>query len=277
MLVAGIVLIAWNKWYAQQQHGVYDEALAVVEKIPTIDGDTRNVTIDDDNEGKLVHVIGFASSLTPPKDDFFGISSENALILQRNIDGYVRDNRCSQNECTERYSRKKDQSRRGKKYAVFWNSPITVGPFNIEDEIVKDEIDWYETINTVTSTANISDSNWRQEAKLYGNWGCYYGQNPARPKAGDTRISFRIVREQTISIVAKQQGDTLTEFTGESGGTITLVLPGSHEPGAMILQANHNLKKQTWCLRFLGFSIFVLPSFCPLGQSWRRLVRVLWT
>ena len=82
----------------------------------------------------------------------------------------------------------------------------------------------------------------------------YLGKDPLNPQIGDIRITYRMVQEQMISIIARQVGGTFTTYVSltNSGGTILLVEQGIHDPYEMFLHAHEELTILTWLLRFVG-------------------------
>jgi len=96
----------------------------------------------------------------------------------------------------------------------------------------------------------------------------YLGQNPASPAVGDVRASFkRTLPENTVSLVAKLNGDTFESFVASNGKTVGMLRMGTLSAENMFASAHASNSTMTWILRIVGillvcFSLNML--FAPL-------------
>jgi len=83
---------------------------------------------------------------------------------------------------------------------------------------------------------------------------------------GDLRIKHEAAMPGTVSLVAKQVGDTFEPFVAKAGGTIEMLETGTHSAESMFASAHASNKMMTWILRlvgavlmFFGFSMVFRP------------------
>src|SRR5262249_27259564 len=89
----------------------------------------------------------------------------------------------------------------------------------------------------------------------------YQGPDPSEPRVGDVRIEFRVTRPMTVSVIAKQVGDTFEPYPTQAGKGIELIKSGTHSAEAMFaaeMEANRGL---TWGLRLVGFLLMAVGIF----------------
>ena len=73
------------------------------------------------------------------------------------------------------------------------------------------------------------------------------------PQVGDLRISFAVVKPATVSIIARQLGDTFESWTSRNGETIERLMPGEISAQNMVGQMETENAHLTWILRLVGF------------------------
>jgi hypothetical protein len=91
--------------------------------------------------------------------------------------------------------------------------------------------------------------------------GYYMGQNPSAPAVGDERITFQVVRPATVSIVARQIGNTFEAYQARAGGRVLLVKDGTESADSMFTAAESANATLTWILRGAGFFAMALGLF----------------
>jgi len=231
--------------------------------------------IDAANNGKLVHFSGRATAGSTPTDANFGVSSEGALKLRREVEMY------QWKESTSSETRKKTgggtETTKTYSYNKVWSgdlirsdsfhqgghdnpakmafdsttetgSPITVGAFTLSDSLVNRLNDFIPLpLSTLEGLAEATAEN----IKLHDG-GFYLGEDPAAPAIGDTRISFSTVQPGDVSIVSQQSGETLTPYQAKHN-TVQLLQTGVHAAEAMFAKAEADNKALTWIIRLVGF------------------------
>jgi len=231
--------------------------------------------IDAANEGKLVHFSGPASAGTTPGDSHFGVTSDGALKLRREVEMYQwKENTSSSTtkktggstETTKTYSYEKvwsdslirsdsftrtghdNPTRMPFESATEIGSPITVGAFTLSDSLVGRLNDFVPL--PLASLEGLNEAA-TANAKLYEG-GLYLGGDPAAPAVGDTRVTFSTVRPGDVSIASQQSGQTLVPYQSKHN-TVELLQTGIHGAEAMFAKAEADNKMFTWFLRVGGF------------------------
>lgn len=83
--------------------------------------------------------------------------------------------------------------------------------------------------------------------------GVYYKGDPANAQIGDIKVALRYVpTPSTISLVAKQVGNTFEPYLAKSGANVDLFADGTKSAEAMFEQARKNNQLMAWLLRALG-------------------------
>lgn len=255
--------------------------------------------VNPDNEGKLVHLSGAATSTGSLSDEKFGISAE-ALVLKRVVEMYQWKESSEEKtkkklgggtDTTTTYNYEKvwqkgriDSSNFHKASEYTNPSPkissdrwraknITVGGFTLNDGMV-------EKINAFKPVRVHADKNTEAIAasskKIHLHDGIYYyGKSPDAPELGDLKISFQHVPNPTeVSIIAKQHKQGFETFTGKSGSTIYMLSVGQHSAAAMFAKAQQNNKIRTWIVRLVGF-LLMFFGFSLLFKPFSVLADVL--
>ncbi|CAJ1963261.1 unnamed protein product [Cylindrotheca closterium] len=272
MILLSIWLLVWNEGNSITQHKALEEGLKMVINVGTD-------TIDALNENKLVHFIGKATSTNTISDEVFGVAPpDGALKLKRKVEMYqwtqsehsqTKKNTGGSTTTTTTYTYNKEWSdhlisstgfeeangHQNPSEMVFESAtmvadPIIVGAFTMSS-VVTSKMEWYQPLTSSLSTETIADDYAKQDAKVYNSY-FYFGNSPTSPSVGDTRISFKEVPEQVMSVVAKQTQSTVSTYTASSGGSFLLVEKGTVSAEDMFLHANQAVTAFTWLIRLFG-------------------------
>ena len=113
----------------------------------------------------------------------------------------------------------------------------------------------------------------KSEAKLAGNL-LYLPQNPqgpppdpGSPNVGDVRVAFEAVGPGTVSIIARQLGDSFEPWQSHASTTIEQLMAGAVSAENMIGKMEQTNTLITWLLRLAGFvlmSVGIGLVFNPL-------------
>lgn len=237
--------------------------------------------VDPANEGGLVHLTGKAETDDTLTDPVFGIS-DNAIALRRVVEMYQWDE--------ERKTRKKKKLGGGKKtvttysYRKTWSTRhinsasfkdtqghqnpedmpyqnatyvaenVTVGAFSLSRSLIG-KISSAQKLSVDRSTPIPSELT--GQAKL-SNGGFYIGTSPSSPQIGDTRVTFRVTKPTTVSLVSQQIGNTFEPYVAASGGTVELLQTGTHSADAMFDKAEKSNKLLTLAIRIGGFLLMFI-------------------
>ena len=131
-------------------------------------------------------------------------------------------------------------------------SDVVLGAFELPTDIVNFFPSDTSLAGTTFDVNLIPDEN-----LLNGNVskiedGFYFGNDPTQAAVGDTRVQYDTSSSGTVSIIAKQSGNTFSPFTAKSGATLYLFQLGTVGPGAMFDKAVEDNKTLTMILRFVG-------------------------
>lgn len=242
---------------------------------------TDATNIDDANNGKLVHFSGMAEAQGKREDEQLKIKAEG-LVLKRTVEMYQwreetstktkkklggKEEKTTTYTYTKNWKEGRTDSSKFKKSEEYQNpsiplesskwvaSPVTVGSYRLPGELVG-------KITTFTALPIGKDQDLPKkiadrELKREGNK-LYLAKNPNSPKLGDVRISYQVIKPTVVSVVSKQNGDTLEPYTGDSGTTINMLQVGEHSGAAMFESAQKSNKIFTWILRVVGFVLMFM-------------------
>lgn len=109
----------------------------------------------------------------------------------------------------------------------------------------------------------------------------FAGQDPAAPQVGDARIFFELLPEQTVTVVARQQGNRLLAGIGETGQPLFLLRPGEQSLRNMIPPVPLEVEPLHWTARLLAVLLLygslqlLLPPLVTAVRQSLRLTRPL--
>ena len=269
MVVLAFPLLFWNEGRAIKTRKDLDQGAKECVS-------ANAATLDSNNEGKLVHITGKATSKGTLRDEKFQVSAE-ALKLKRVVKMY----QWKENTKT---STKKEIGGKEKKtttytYKKVWASgridsgkfkktkghenpavaigslswaasPITVGEYTLSTHLIS-QIDNYTSLHVSKPENEIEPIAGRGVKYTDGQF--YLGEAEASPAIGDLKITFMSTMPTDVSILAQQNGNSFSPFTGDSGTTINTLTVGTHTAQSMFNSAQNNNKLLTWGIRILGF------------------------
>jgi len=273
-------LLFWNEGRAVKTHKSLKEGAGLVTSID-------NSTVDELNEGKLVHLSGPATTTQALKDSEFPVSA-TALALKRTVRMYQwQETKQSEKKkkagggeetvTTYTYEKiwseslinssnfKKPADHRNPGHKPFENriviaDKVTLGAFILPGHLVS-RISSYAPV----PAAALPDS--RQPVRLSDN-GYYVGNNEKNPEIGDAMISFAAVMPTQVTLVAQQKGNSFAPYATSAGGLIEELAAGQFSAAEMFKNARGANTLMTWGLRFLGVFLLMigfLLLFNPLS------------
>jgi hypothetical protein len=261
--------------------------------------------VDPANQGKLVHVTGPVKTNETLKDTEFGIEA-NAIFLLRSVEMYQYEEEKKterkkklgggeETRTTYEYpvkwtSRKIDSTQFHDKSKVnpsvwpvaeasFAAKQVTLGAFVLTAAQVNDirkqmdfsTTDGPQTLDTEALTkAKLPESIAKSAiiANSYIFVPTANSKSPqTNPSVGDVRIAFKVYRPSTISLIAKQVGESFEPYVTSNGRSLQLLELGSKSAELMFQEAEEANKILTWILRLIGFvvmAIGVAMVFSPL-------------
>jgi hypothetical protein len=251
--------------------------------------------IDAANAGKLVHLGAEATTDETLADDVFPAVSARALHLTRKVEIY---------QWKERKEEKRTRNTGGSEtvkttyhYDKTWtDAPINSNNFHETGHPVNTgtlpcpSTEWFpqkvalgaftlprDLVARIGSAEALAPKQSAEAVPLKvasgptpkaAGDGYYFGINPAAPEIGDARVTFRVVRPQVVSVLARQNGDTLAPHDTSYGTQIYRIERGAKTAQQMFAAAQAENAMRTWILRLVGFVVMFIGLaliFAPLG------------
>jgi hypothetical protein len=279
MFIVAFPLLFWNEGRAVQTAKSLAEGASEVVSVTANSAETTN-------EGKLVYVTGDATTTDSVSDPKFGVTV-SALRLERVAEMYQwKESKTSNSQkhlgggetTVTNYKYEKVWSPKlihsgGFKQASGHENPqtipvtnqtwtaksVTLGGFTMPDALI-DKMDKTESYAVDETAAGNSVPDVQNRFKLHQG-GYYLGQNPASPAIGDTRVTFKVVRPATVSIVARQVANTFEAYQAKAGGSVLLLTYGTVGPDVMFKTAEKSNRNLAWVLRAAGFLLMFIGLF----------------
>jgi hypothetical protein len=279
MFIVAFPLLFWNEGRAVQTAKSLAEGASEVVSVTANSAETTN-------EGKLVYVTGDATTTDSVSDPKFGVTV-SALRLERVAEMYQwKESKTSNSQkhlgggetTVTNYKYEKVWSPKlihsgGFKQASGHENPqtipvtnqtwtaksVTLGSFTMPDALI-DKMDKTESYAVDETAAGNSVPDVQNRFKLHQG-GYYLGQNPASPDIGDTRVTFKVVRPATVSIVARQVANTFEAYQAKAGGSVLLLTYGTVGPDVMFKTAEKSNRNLAWVLRAAGFLLMFIGLF----------------
>jgi hypothetical protein len=243
-------------------------------------------SIDASKEGKLVHMNGAVTTEAPLVDDELAVEA-SAVKLIRTVEMYQwkeeeksekRKKMGGGEETVTTYSYSKEWSS-GRidssqfkqpeghenpeaspfESRTFVADPVKVGAHKLSPEQIGKLNDSAEFPLEASAAEKLS-ADLQGKIKVAGGK-FYMGADEASPVLGDVRISYQVVKPDTVSLAAVQTGDSFSPYQAKAGDQILLVQTGNHTAAEMFAKAQSENAVLTWILRAVGFFVMFLGIF----------------
>ena len=270
LVPVAIILLFWNEGRAVATAKSLAEGASSVISAPAD-------AVNADNNLKLVHVSGNATTDEVLTDPTFGVSA-TAIRLGRKVEMYqwneVKNSSTQKdlggsNETTTTYSYVKKwsddpiDSTKFKEAADHVNptemlasgsslsaKDVSLGAFKLSDSVIS-QMSTEEPLPLTDDSLGQLPDEMKTSAQI-ANAGLYFGHDPNSPAIGDQRVSFTVVKPGPFSIVARQNGDTFDPYSTRAGRDLLLVEPGDVAADLMFQHAESENAMLTWILRGVG-------------------------
>ncbi|PIY68956.1 hypothetical protein COY90_03225 [Candidatus Roizmanbacteria bacterium CG_4_10_14_0_8_um_filter_39_9] len=284
LIIASIVLLFWNEGRAVKTEQNLKEGLSVVVSVSPD-------KIDAKNEGKLIHFSGMTISPNLLTDQEFGITA-SALKMQRSVEVYQwKETSKSKTveklgggtETTTTYTYSKTWSDNlidssNFKEAETHQNPsskpftdeewiaqgVTVGEYAISEDMLSG-LSGYQSFTIPKEMFDAKNTTVSAQLQLVSSTIYYQTNNTTTPEIGNTRVNYKIISPQDISIVYKQSGDTLIPYQTKDGSKISMIQLGKASAEEMFQNAQESNKMTTWILRFVGALLLFIGFQMILG------------
>lgn len=268
-ILVAIVLLFWNEGRAVQTYKSLEEGAGAVVSVNAQE-------VNPANDGNLVHMTGQATTDETLTDPLFDVSADNAIKLRREVQMYqwVEDQDTetvqkvgggTETRTTYTYSKEwastYNDSGGFKEPTGHQNPPmdfedetqvaetVRVGAFTLSPGLVG-------SISGATPLAVETVPTLDERTARLENGGLYIGAgSPQSPQVGDYRVSFEVVRPDTVSIIAQQSGATLHPYQTKAGDALEMLEMGTASADEMFEAAQQANTVLTWVLRLVGLII----------------------
>ena len=283
LIVGMVCLLFWNEGRAVQTARSLAEGAGIVMSIAP--------TVDPAREGDLVHVTAHLFTPVPVVDADFNIQAQG-VRLQRSVEMFqwvessrteTRNKLGGGQEQVTTYSYTMDWSDRAHDSASFkdpqdrQNPPMAISKasFQADNATLGDfQLD-ARVLNLVGGARDFPVPADRAEAiqQAVGagmrasivNGGIYLGANPSQPRIGDYRISYRLVPNGMVSVIARQAGNGLAPYQTQAGNTLLMVKEGTVSAQEMFDSAASSNTVLTWIARIAGMALLIFGFSLVLG------------
>jgi len=274
LLIISFPLLFWNEGRSVKRHKSLSRGLR---KVLTINADK----VDPWNEGRLVHVVGYAEPFGQMIcDQTFNLQLK-ALKLKRKVEmketkSGEPDKEIQEEEGTETYTyspnwdedlipsssfHSQDDLNQNPECMRYLSEELTVegatlGAFQLSSSLIS-SIKTYSPLFLTQQQFESLPHDIKELTKLTGTH-FYIGKDPFKPEIGDIRISFEFVKPTIVSVVAQQQGNYLTAYPGLNGETIEQLEIGKRSPQQLFDSAMSENVSTTWVIRLIGALIMYI-------------------
>ncbi|ODN04077.1 Transmembrane protein [Orchesella cincta] len=231
-----------------------------------------------ENEGKLVHMVGYLRIPEPLEDAFYGVSI-TAVKLKRRVQMYqwVEEEISSNSEeiqlhnSSHKYSKMwRDKLIDSSKFhdtlnhenpffipvssQILMNPYVYIGKFALGKEF-KDK---FKTFIQFTGGERPESLDIKMHMGLY-----YHSSDLWNPSVGDLRIQFSFAGPtgSFVSIVAKQSGSELKPFYTESGAQIAFLHEGKKSHTEIFVKEHALVTLYAWIIRLVSVLAVVFGSW----------------
>jgi len=283
-VIGAIILLFWNEGRAVKTEQNLKEGFSVV---VSVSPDKRDLK----NEGKLIHFSGLAKSPNLLIDSEFGISA-SALKMQRIVEVFQwkEESRSKTvqklgggTETTTTYTYSKEwsdklidssnfreaETHQNPSAKLFLDQEwiaqgVTVGEYAISEDLLS-ALSGYQSFSIPQEMFDAKNPTSSAQLQLAGNIIYYQTNNITIPEIGNTRISYKIISPQDISVIYKQSGEMLVPYQTKNGSSISMIQLGRSTAEEMFKSAQESNKTMTWILRFVGALLLFVGFQMILG------------
>ena len=275
LIVVSAIGLFWNEGSAVQTAKSLAEGAGLVV-------DVDSARLDPTNEGKLVHVSGEMKAGVPPSDAEFGVSADG-LRLVRTVEMYQwEETRTTETRKTlggseyavttptyvrawsetqinsRNFMQPNDHANPDMRYrgAVFPAHDLTLGAFQPSEAIVN-ELPASQQVR-VDETPGMAVQGRITGPVAAVDGVLYLGADPAQPRIGDLRVSYRLAPAGPVSIVGRQTSADLTPYQTKAGDRLLMVRTGTMSAVDMFEAADRAAVILAWVLRLLGALVMFL-------------------
>jgi hypothetical protein len=219
--------------------------------------------VDPANNGKRVHVVGAAGAVVPILDNRLNVRGRG-LALRRQVEMFqwLEQTARGENGAARTYvmgwSATPADSRKFKAPEghenpagmpvdshTFYAGTARLGGFRLAPELLE-QVSGFEPLSLPEEILGQLPEELRGNARLV-NGSLYFGKDAAHPQVGDLRVAVSVAGPRTVSVVARQFGNTLSE--GRRDSEAALLWSGEHAAEEMCREARGSGALAVWAVR----------------------------
>ena len=272
LIVGGIILLFWNEGRTIQTKRALNEGSKLVVSVSATE-------VNPNNEGKLLHVQETANTSDVLNDDVFSVSAQ-AIHMHRNVEMYQWEEK-SHSE-TEKKVGGSEETTTTYTYDKVWSTTLnSSSSFKVQEGHSNPASMPYKSKDYSASNVNLgefmlgtqligkiggsesldisnTDLKGAQDTRIENNQ-IYIGKgSPQSPEVGDMRVNFIVVLPKTVSVVARQHGNSLIAYTASNGKEIALLSNGLVPADQMFQQAKKSNKIVGYLVRLGGILMLII-------------------
>ncbi len=272
-----VVLLFWNEGRSVRRAKALEEGIHAVVHV-------NSDEIRAENEGKLVHFTAKAETKDWLGDRVCGIRV-NAIALRRDVQMYQweedketrtkksiggkkrrittyryrkvwSDSLIDSSSFKKQEGHKNPARMRVQGQSIFAKN-VYAGAFLLPEFLVK-ELSPTESLQLTQEHANQLKAYLNGNGTVHildGGKMLYVGNDPAQPQVGDLKISYSKLTSAIVSVIGKQQGNTIVPYQTKSGDSLALLYTGQKSADEMFKAEQAKNSMITWILRLVGFVI----------------------
>ncbi len=243
------------------------------------------------NNNKLIHVTGPVKTDGKVSDPDFGVEQDGIGIF-RHVEMFQWDEDCARRrklvcrryEYDKEWSGTRNRSEsfddpyyRNPKMAVAakeFTGQTKVGAFKVEHDFggKKNKV---EVDDSMLASARRTTG---MRAHKRGDHQIYLGDDPARPRIGDLRVTFTVTEAPTgvVSVLGKQDGKSIVPYKTKSGVNIFMVTDGKKSAKSMLKTKKDGAEIGVWCTRIFGTFFLFLGLVLVFEALTKWMVRLDW-
>ncbi len=282
--LALIALCAWGLFWNEGRAVTTTRSLAEASAL-TLEANAQQ--IDPANAGKLIHVTGDLRAKAPVFDKEFGVGAQ-AIRLDRVVEMFQWKQSVS--------SRSQSNLGGSQTNTTTYSYKLAWEPGRINSEQFKQPAGHvnpqprFQQVNFFakepelgafrptaralhllpTEALPVSAEAIEQLKSRYGDatraedGKIFFGADPAAPKLGDMRVSYKILPPGPVSIIGAQSGKDFALFKTQAGASLLLASRGAVSAEQMFRAAEKQNVLTTWLLRALGAFVMWLGFYALL-------------
>ena len=284
LVPASVCLHAWNEYRTIHRTRGLEEAAEIVQSIPDPE------RVESGWDGKLVHLTGDALTDETLRDPVFGVE-ENGITLRRRVHMYQWEEDKDTDDGHTTYSYDKvwregridsgsfDRSGHDNPQPHFpaWQKTaanVMVGQYEVSDTLKKQKNDEGPVsieLESVKQGVGGEDAS-KLSAREGGLYFSQTGNDPSDPQIGDLKISFLLVPNGPVSLMAGLRGNTFTNYKTSNGEPIERLYPGTLTAEQLVDKLRFENSLLAWGLRGMGLVMCLIGTmmiFSPAQAFFR--------